>query len=82
MKVLKYSQFLHLKGQFTVWLWPAIYISYTKGSLSIQFSWLNFTATISFLSNALYYESPLLWSKEEYEEYLEKGEKEYLKDKT
>ena len=31
MKVFKHSQFLCLKGHFTVWLWPAIYISYTKG---------------------------------------------------
>lgn len=85
MKIIKGIQFLHMKGTYAIWLWPAVYVSYHSYDaiklLDIQFSWLNFTAAISFLSNAAYYNDPLLYSKKDYTECLDKGEKEFLKDK-
>ena len=85
MKIIKGIQFLHMKGTYALWLLPAVYISYnwydTAKTLSIQFSWLNFTAIISFLSNAAYYNDPLLYSKEDFAEYLDKGQEEFLKEK-
>ena len=85
MKILKGIQFLHMKGTYALWLWPAIYISYKSygavKELDIQFSWLNFTAVISFFSNAAYYQDPLLYTKEDFAECLDKGEEEFLKGK-
>ena len=85
MKIIKGVQFLRMKGTYALWLWPAIYVSYKSYDafkvLDIQFSWLNITAVISFLSNAAYYQDPLLYTKEDYAEYLDKGEEEFLKEK-
>ena len=85
MKIIKGIQLLHTKGTYALWLWPTIYISYKSYNaakeLDIQFSWLNFTAVISFLSNAAYYQDPMLYTKEDYSEYIEKGEEEFLKEK-
>ena len=78
MKIIKGIQFLHTKGIYAIWLWPAVYVSYHSydaiKTLDLQFSWLNFTAVISFLSNAAYYNNPLLYSTKDYTEYLDKGE--------
>lgn len=67
MKIIKGIQLLHMKGTYALWLLPAVYVSYksydTVKELDIQFSWLNFTAVISFLSNAAYYQDPLLYTK-------------------
>jgi hypothetical protein len=85
MKIIKGIQFLHMKGIYALWLWPAVYVSYKSydaaKELDIQFSWLNITAVISFLSNAAYYNDPLLYSKKDFAEYLDKGEEEFLKEK-
>lgn len=85
MKILRAIQFLRIKGTYALWLLPAIYVSYkfydAVKELDIQFSWLNFTAVISFLSNAAYYQDPLLYTKKDYAEYLDKGEEEFLKEK-
>jgi hypothetical protein len=85
MKIIKGVQFFHMKGTYALWLWPAIYVSYKSydavKELDIQFNWLNITAVISFLSNATYYQDPLLYTKEDYAEYLDKGEEEFLKEK-
>lgn len=86
MKIVKGINFLHMKGTYAVWLWPAVYVSYHSydaiKSLDIQFNWLNFTGVISFQSDASYYNDPLLYTKEDYAEYLEKGEEQYFKDKN
>ena len=85
MKIIKGVQLLHMKGTYALWLLPSIYISYkfygAAKELDIQFNWLNITAVISFFSNAAYYQNPLLYTKEEYAEYLDKGEEEFLKEK-
>ena len=85
MKIVKGVSFGHMKGTYAGWIWPAVYISlHLYGDMKtfdIQFNWLNFTGVLSFLSNAAYYHDPCLWSKEEYNEYLDKGEEEFLKDK-
>lgn len=85
MKIIKGVQLLHMKGTYALWLWPAVYVSYksydASKDLSIQFNWLNFTAVIGFFSNAAYYNNPLLYTKEDYAEYLDKGEEEFLKEK-
>lgn len=85
MKIVKGVQFLHIKGTYALWLLPTIYVSYHSYDvtkvLDIQFNWLNITAVISFLSNAAYYKNPLLYTKEDYAEYIEKGEEEFLKEK-
>ena len=85
MKIIKACHFFHMKGTYALWLWPAVYVSYkfydVIKELDIQFNWLNLTAVISFLSNAAYYQSPMLYTKEDYAEYIEKGEKEFLKEK-
>ena len=85
MKIIKGVQLLHMKGTYALWLWPAVYVSYKSydaaKELNIQFNWLNFTAVISFLSNAAYYNDPLLYSKKDFAEYLDKGEEEFLKEK-
>ena len=85
MKIIKGIQFLHMKGTYALWLWPAVYISYkfydAVKELDIQFSWLNITAVISFLSNATYYQNPLLYTKEDFAEYLDKGEEEFFKER-
>jgi hypothetical protein len=74
-----------MKGAYAMWILPSIYVSYhfydVDKELDIQFNWFNVTAIVSFLSNATYYNNPLLFSKEDYEEYLDKGEKEFLKEK-
>ena len=74
-----------MKGTYAIWLLPAIYISYKSydavKELDIQFSWLNFTAVISFLSNVAYYQDPLLYTKDDFAEYLDKGDEEFLKEK-
>ena len=85
MKIIKACQFSHMKGTYAIWLWPAVYVSYKSydafKELDIQFNWLNITAVISFLSNAAYYQNPLLYTKEDFKEYVEKGEDEFLKEK-
>lgn len=85
MKIIKGIQLLHTKGTYALWLWPSVYVSYLSydadKTLSIQFNWLNLTAVISFLSNAAYYHDPLLYTKEDYAEYLDKGEEDFLKEK-
>ena len=85
MKIIKGIQFLRMKGTYALWLLPAIYISYKSydaaKELDIQFNWLNITAVISFLSNAAYYQDPLLYTKEDFAEYLDKGDEEFLKEK-
>ena len=85
MKIIKGVQLRSMKRTYALWLWPAIYVSYSKydaaKTLTMQFNWLNITAVISFLSNAAYYKDPLLYSKKDYEEYLDKGEEEFLKEK-
>lgn len=85
MKIIKGVQLLRMKGTYALWLWPAIYISYKSYDavkvFDIQFNWLNLTAVISFLSNAAYYGDPLVYSKKDYAEYLDKGEEEFLKEK-
>jgi hypothetical protein len=85
MKIIKGIQFFYLKGTYALWLLPTVYISYksydTVKGLDIQFNWLNITAVISFISNVAYYRDPLLYSKKDYAEYLDKGEEEFLKEK-
>ena len=85
MKVIKACQFFHMKGTYAIWLLPTIYVSYKSydggKELSIQFNWLNITAVINFLSNAAYYKDPMLYTKEDYAEYIDKGEEEFLKEK-
>ena len=85
MKIIKTCQVLRMKGTYALWLWPAIYVSYKSydaiKELDIQFNWLNITAVISFLSNVAYYQNPMLYTKEDYAEYLDKGEEEFLKKK-
>ena len=85
MKIIKGTQLLRMKGTYALWLWPAVYVSYKSydaaKEFDIQFNWLNFTAVISFLSNAAYYQDPLLYTKEDFAEYLDKGQEEFLKEK-
>ena len=85
MKIVKAVSFIHGKGSYSVWIWPAVYVSYHSyddiKSLEIQFCWLNFIATIAFISDTTYYGGPLLYSKKDFAEYIEKGEEEFLKEK-
>lgn len=85
MKIIKTCQFFHMEETYALWLWPAVYVSYKSydviKKLDIQFSWLNITAVISFLSNAAYYQNSMLYTKKDFEEYIDKGEEEFLKEK-